>query len=81
MRSRIFEPPPSTYQTEHGRDLKFCMVGPSWGRLGMTKAIFDELPLSRNLGVGGNIWAPGGSHAHPPISARGQLILNRLSHS
>ena len=28
MCSSIFEPPPPTAQTEHARDLKFCMVGP-----------------------------------------------------
>ena len=58
MCSRIFEPPPPTAQTEHARDPKFCMIGPQGTRLRVTEAIFDKLPLSRDLGVA---WGtPGG---------------------
>ena len=58
MRSRIFEPPPPTAKTEHARDPKFGMIGPQGTRLRVTEAIFDKLPLSRDLGVA---WGtPGG---------------------
>ncbi len=49
MRRRIFEPPPPTAQTEQARNLKFGMVGPKGDRLGMIEAIFEKLPLSRNM--------------------------------
>ena len=46
-----FSPPLSTAQTEHGRDPKFCMVGPLYSTFVITKAIFDISALSRATGV------------------------------
>ena len=37
---------PPTAQTEHARDLKFCMLVPWGNRLGTIEAIIDELPSS-----------------------------------
>ena len=47
-------PSPPTDQTEHGRDLFFCMSGQPEGLFGAIEAIFDRPPLSRAR-VGGTL--------------------------
>ena len=48
MCSTVFEPPP-TAQMQYAKDFKFCMETPQGSRLLTTEAIFDKLPLSRDL--------------------------------
>ena len=60
MCSQFCDPPPPTAQTDRHKDPKFGMVGPQGNTFWVTEAIFDSLPLSRDLGVG---WAaPGGQN-------------------